>query len=119
MSDSPSQAGESVRPLPDGSNGRDRKSGKFLPGNKLGHGSPLAVMASKLRAAMLKAVKAGDVKAIIKAMVAKARGGNVQAAKLVLSYSLGEPIPCDIAEKIFELEAVLAKVTENEYSRQT
>ena len=84
-------------------NGRGT-NGKFLPGNKCGRGSPLAGMASKLRAAMLKAVKVGDVKSIIGAMVNKAKGGDVSAAKLVLQYTVGEPLPFDIEEQLRLIE---------------
>jgi len=87
-------------------NGRGT-DGKFLPGNKCGRGSPLAGMASKLRAAMLKAVKVGDVKAIIGAMIAKARGGDVAAAKLVLQYTIGEPQPYDLTARMEEIEQSL------------
>ena len=62
-------------------------------------------MASKLRAAMLKAVKVGDVKEIIGAMIDKARGGDVAAAKLLLQYTIGEPQPLDLIERLEQLEA--------------
>ena len=94
-------------------NGRGA-NGKFLPGNKCGRGSPLAGMASKLRAAMLKAVKVGDVKSIIGAMIAKAQGGDVAAAKLVLQYTMGEPQPFDLIERLEQLEAARDGRQENE-----
>ena len=86
-----------------GNNGQGT-NGRFLPGNKLGRGNPLAGMAAKLRAAMLKAVKVGDVKSIIGAMIDKAIGGDVAAAKLVLQYTVGEPLPFDINEQLRQIE---------------
>ncbi len=96
----------SVQPSPVGANGgRDQATGKFLPGNKCGRGAPLAGQVAKLRAAMVKAVKVGDVKGIIAAMVSKAKAGDVAAAKMVLQYTLGEPQPFDILQRIETLEA--------------
>jgi hypothetical protein len=54
---------------------------------------------------MFRAVKVGDVKAIIGAMIDKAKGGDVAAAKLVLQYTMGEPQPFDLIERLEQLEA--------------
>jgi len=105
MSDEQDQDG-AAPPSTNGLDGRDRgANGRFLPGNKCGHGSPLAAQGAKLRAAMFRAVKVGDVKAIIGAMIDKAKGGDVAAAKLVLQYTMGEPQPFDLIERLEQLEA--------------
>jgi len=84
-------------------------SGKFAPGNKLGRGSPLAGAVAKLRGALLRAVKVGDVRGIITAMIEKAKSGDVAAAKLVLQYTLGEPQPLDLQERLEKLESLAAQ----------
>ena len=94
---------ETVKPSTHGPNGQG-PDGRFLPGNRLGRGQPLAGQVAKLRAALLKAVKVGDVKAIVASMIDKARGGDVPAAKLVLQYTLGEPQPFDFLERLERLE---------------
>ena len=97
-----------VAPSTHGSDGRGG-NGRFLPGNKCGRGSPLAGQAAKLRAALFRAVKIGDVKAIIGSLIDKARGGDVAAAKLVLQYTVGEPQPFDLLEQLEALEAFSGK----------
>jgi hypothetical protein len=94
---------EGETPSTHGPNGQG-PNGRFLPGNRFGRGQPLAGQVAKLRAAMLKAVKVGDVKDIIGGMIDKARGGDVAAAKLVLQYTLGEPQPFDFLERLERLE---------------
>jgi len=86
--------------------GRDT-SGRFTQGNRYGGGNPLAGQAAKLRAALFKAVKVGDVKQIIKAMVAKAVSGDTAAAKLVLSYTLGSPEIAELTERIGAIERTM------------
>ena len=70
--------------------GRDRK-GKFVKGWKGGPGNPFARKVAKLRAALLDAVGEDDVAAVARKLVLKARGGNTEAAKLLLSYVVGRP----------------------------
>ena len=67
------------------------ESGRFVFGNPGGPGNPYARRVGELRRAMLLAVSVEDIAAILKAMIEKAKEGNVQAAKLVLSYALGKP----------------------------
>ena len=72
------------------SNGRDAK-GRFAPGNQGGPGNPFGRRVGELRKAMLAAVSDDDIQAIMRAMIERAKEGHVQAAKLVLSYSIGMP----------------------------
>jgi len=92
------------QPSTHGSNGKG-PDGKFLPGNKLGQGNPLAGRAAKLRATALASVSQTDMRRIMKAMVKAAIGGDVAAAKVCLSYSIGEPLPFDLIERVQTLEA--------------
>jgi hypothetical protein len=86
--------------------GRDPHNGRFLAGNHLGRGSPLAGQAAKLRAALFRAVKAGDVQDIVRAMIERAKAGDVPSARIILGYTLGEPASLDLVEKIEKLEAI-------------
>jgi hypothetical protein len=93
--------------VPTGSNGRS-PDGKFGPGNRFAKGNPLAKKAAQLRSALLKAMNATDVKEIINAMKARAKSGDTAAAKLVLAYTVGEPIALDILERLENLEVAAA-----------
>ena len=70
--------------------GRDHK-GRFAPGNKLAVGNPFARQVAALRTAFVKGVTAEDIAAIASALLAKAKEGDVAAAKLVLAYTIGKP----------------------------
>ncbi len=72
-----------------GSNGRDA-SGKFTVGNRAGKGNPLGGAVAKLRAALIQAADEGDVNQIIRAMIDKAKSGDVAAAKVALEYLCGK-----------------------------
>lgn len=77
-------------PSPNGSNGRDR-SGRFASGNSGGPGNPHARQVAQLRSTMLRAVTAKDLRAITKALVEKAKAGDVMAAREVLDRCFGKP----------------------------
>jgi hypothetical protein len=70
--------------------GRDSK-GRFAPGNQGGPGNPHAGKIANFRAAVLKCVTPEDVEGIIKRLIEMAKEGHWQAAKLILSYTLGKP----------------------------
>lgn len=93
-------------PSTNGSDGRDKR-GRFAPGNRVGKGNPLAGRVAKLRAALIEAVTPGDVKAIARGLVAKARKGEIDAARLLLAYTLGKPIEADLIERLEKLESDL------------
>ena len=88
--------------------GRNER-GQYVTGNKGGPGNPLARRCNQLRAAALEAVTGPDIQRILKAMVECAIGGDVAAAKLVLSYTLGAPINVDAEERVASLEALVAQ----------
>ena len=88
---------------------RDR-NGRFTPGNKAGRGNPMASRVAKLRCAMLEAVTPEDMSAIIRKLVELARDGDVQAAKEVLSRTLGKPQEIDLVERLEALEGVIEVV---------
>ena len=96
-------------PSPNGSNGGRDTAGRFAPGWKGGPGNPYARRVGELRRALLDAVTAEDLAAVIKALVVKAKDGDVQAARLVLSYAVGPPPELD-AELEARLEALEASL---------
>jgi hypothetical protein len=93
-------------PSANGDNGKDPQ-GKFAPGNKYGRGNPHAARVSKLRAALLKAVKPTDIKAVIKKLLEQAKGGDADAMKELLDRSIGRPVETDLIERLERLEQLL------------
>jgi hypothetical protein len=71
-------------------NGRDPQ-GRFAKCNPGGPGNPFARAVAKLRGALIKSVQPDDFAAIARAMIDKAKSGDVAAARLVFSYVLGKP----------------------------
>jgi hypothetical protein len=65
--------------------------GRFTTGNRGGTGNPFARQSAALRRALLNAVTDQDIGDITQALLDKARQGDVAAAKLVFSYTLGKP----------------------------
>ena len=86
-----------------GNGGRDSR-GRFASGNLGGPGNPLGGLVAKLRAALIRAVKPADVKAIIRALLKRARAGDVETARLILSYTLGKPVEFDLLERLETIE---------------
>jgi len=85
---------ESPRSAPDGASAAktDRDSrGRFTAGNKGGPGNPFARKSAALRQALLDAVTPEDLQGIVRQLIQKAQEGDVAAARLVLSYTVGKP----------------------------
>ncbi|MEQ8771086.1 MAG: hypothetical protein RIB60_11330 [Phycisphaerales bacterium] len=73
-----------------GDGDRDER-GRFLPGNGGGPGNPHGGQVARLRAALLDQVSADDLRDIVRAMVVRAKGGDMAAAKELLNRVLGRP----------------------------
>jgi len=71
--------------------GRDERTGRFLPGYQSGPGNPHARQVARLRSELLRAVTAEDLHAIVRALIKRARGGDVAAARELLDRTLGKP----------------------------
>ena len=71
-------------------NGRNT-NGQFAHGNKYGKGNPYARHVARLRTSLIEAVGDDGLADIVQGMVTAAKGGDVAAAKLLLSYLLGKP----------------------------
>jgi hypothetical protein len=66
-------------------------NGRFAQGNCGGPGNPYARQVAALRKAAIEAVTPDDIRDIINALKQKAKSGDLAAAKLLLSYSIGKP----------------------------
>lgn len=93
--------------------------GRFAPGNRGGPGNPHAATVAKLRAAILAAVTPEDIDAIIRALVHRAKGGDMAAAKEVLDRAIGKPTDAGIAERLDELEALATALQEQHLRRSS
>jgi hypothetical protein len=81
-----------VEPKGDGCSGRNAK-GQFTKGNKPTGGranQPMVKMRAKLQAALQAAVTEADIMDIVKGLIAKAKGGDVAAAREVLDRVIGK-----------------------------
>lgn len=75
----------------DASNGRGA-DGRFLRGNGGGPGNPHGRRTAELRAAMLDAVSADDIRAVVGRLVAMARDGDLAAAGMLLDRVFGKAV---------------------------
>jgi len=82
-------------PLPSASNGRT-PTGTFAAGNAYGKGNPNLRKMHALRAAMLDAVTPEKMHGIVGKLVGLAEGGDLEATKILLAYTVGKP-PASIA----------------------
>ncbi|MBE7465566.1 MAG: hypothetical protein HS116_18980 [Planctomycetes bacterium] len=67
-------------------------AGRFAPGNPGGPGNPYARRVAQLRQVLLDAVSDKDLVNIAKALVAKAKKGDVHAAREVWDRLMGKPV---------------------------
>ena len=78
-------------PSTNGNNGRNT-NGQFVKGNRHGTGNPYARQVARLRSMLLDSVGEIGLSDIVQGMITAAKGGDVAAAKLLLSYLLGKPV---------------------------
>ena len=88
----------------DPNDGKRRPDGKFAKGCKPGPGNPEARKTAAYRRAIFEAVSIKDVQDVMRAMLENAKGGDVQAAKVVFERIMGAPEALDVAEKLKLLE---------------
>ena len=94
-------------PTPSASDGNRDSTGRFIAGNKASKGNPLGPMVAKLRSCLLNSVTEDDMRAIVAALVDKAKRGDVSAASLLFDRCLGKPLEIDIIERLEQLESAL------------
>jgi hypothetical protein len=75
---------------PPANTGRDGAR-RFAPGNPGGPGNPHARRVAHLRRLLLGSLSDQEAVEIMKQLIELARGGNLQAIKLVLQYTVGKP----------------------------
>lgn len=107
-----------AQPLDTAVDGRD-VHGRFAPGNRAGQGNPFAKRVAELRSAFYEAVSREDLAAVVRALVEKARAGDVPAAREVLERLLGKAEAIDVLARVEELEQRLAEVAESGTRRWT
>jgi hypothetical protein len=91
-------------PSPNGSNGSGRDgSGRFAAGNPGGPGNPYARRVAALRSALVGAVTVDDMCELARGLLEKAKAGDMTAARLLLSYTVGTARGADEGE--IEIEA--------------
>jgi hypothetical protein len=100
-----------MMPSPTVPNGRDA-GGRFSTGNKFARGRPLARRAQRLRVELFRAVTPEDLRAIVRALVDRARAGDTTAAREVLDRLLGKPEAQDLFAQLDELEDLLRGLRE-------
>ena len=93
--------------VPTASNGGRGPRGQFGLGNQFAKGNPIARKAQQLRAGLMRAVTAGDLRAVVRKLIDLAKAGDVQAARLVLDRTLGPPVEVDLIERLENLEAAV------------
>ena len=77
-------------PSANGENGRDA-GGRFAKGNAGGPGNPFARRVSRLRSLIVQELTDEDLQAIVRKLIADAKGGDLPAVKLLLGYAIGRP----------------------------
>ncbi|MFH1746711.1 MAG: hypothetical protein ABIG44_06655 [Planctomycetota bacterium] len=79
------------------SDGDHDANGRFVAGNRASHGNPYAPQMAVLRSALLEAVTPKDMTDVVRKLMELAKGGNVSAMKLLLSYTIGR-VPDAVAD---------------------
>ena len=98
-----------------GTHGR-KPNGQFAKGNPGGPGNPYARHVARLRASLIEAVGDDGLKDIVQGMVTAAKGGDVAAAKLLLSYLLGKPAD-SVEPDYVEIHEKQLRLTERGFDR--
>src|SRR5262249_49992456 len=79
-------------PLPAEGNGdRDAKSGRFVAGNTAGKGNPVHRKLARNRSLLLTTVDEGELRELFRDLYRRARDGDNDAARIVISYLVGKP----------------------------
>ncbi len=95
--------------------GRD-VTGKFTKGNKCAVGNPFGRKVARLRAALVEGVTEENLRQLAAKLVGMALAGDLDAAQLLLAYTIGKPVPArdpDLADRE-ELDLRLSAPTQVE-----
>jgi hypothetical protein len=72
--------------------GHDER-GRFARGNRGGPGNPFARRVAQLRRTLCESITDEDIQAVSRKLLEQAREGDVAAARLLFSYTVGRPAP--------------------------
>ena len=98
---------QTSRPSPTDVDGGRGVRGRFAKGNRFSRGNPHASKVQKLRSALYEAVSCEDLQSVVQEVVKAARGGDIQACRLLFDRLLGQVTAADFEERLFELEQIL------------
>jgi hypothetical protein len=90
--------------LPATSGHRDG-GGRFVKGCPGGPGNPYVRQVARLKNALYQALTEDDIRAVAHRLRDKALAGDVAAARLLLDYALGKPLPGALASALDAEEA--------------
>ncbi len=79
------------RPSTNGANGARGANGRFAKGNAGGPGNPHARRVAQIRSIILEAVSEEDLRAIVAALVQRAKEGDIAATRELLDRLAGKP----------------------------
>ena len=96
------------KPSTNGPNGHDDR-GRYTKGNPGGPGNPFSAQVNKLRSVLIGSVTQKDMRAVVLALVARARDGDVGASKVLLDRIFGPPVSGDLLARIEQLEKTITK----------
>lgn len=95
----PTSAGAS--PTKERSSSQDRgPNGRFVAGNRGGPGNPHARHCARMLDLFRTSISDEDMVRLYRVIFEKAQSGDVSAAKLVLAYKIGKPLPCPDPDSI-------------------
>ncbi len=100
------------QPSTNGGNGARNTKGQFAKGNPGGPGNPHAKQVAKLRSLIVETVTEKDLRAVVAALVERAKDGDVVAIRELLNRLTGKPATSLDPEHL-ELEQRRVKVAED------
>jgi len=106
----PSRNGKAAATVATGSDGADHDAttGRFVRGNQAACGNAFARQVAERRKAILAAVSAEDIGRVAKKLCEMAVGGDVPAAKVLLTFVCGKPQPAPDVDRLDLDELALA-----------
>ena len=82
-------------------------NGTFAKGNKGGPGNPYARKVALIRNQIIEAVSEDDLREIVQALIKKAKSGDIQAAKEILTRLIGKPVETPHSDQLDSNEAII------------
>jgi hypothetical protein len=83
-------AEDTAPPMDDAHEGRDAR-GRFAVGNAGGPGNPFARQVAQLRRVLVDAFTEQDMQRVARQLIEQAAAGDIPSARLLFSYTLGQP----------------------------